>query len=265
MTATTAIAQNVNTISRFLAKRDIAALTKDALQQAYGLQQADLLVLFGGSILHGCTMAGLAYQQGIAKRMMIVGGEGHTTDALRAVIAQRCPAVKTAGQPEAVIIAAYLQQQFGITDCILETQSSNCGNNVRNAWALLQEKGIKANSIIIMQDSSMQLRMDAIFKKVWQPADTSIINFAAYQAELIEQQDSLCFAPNEIEGLWDLATYIRLQMGEIPRLTDNEQGYGPKGKNFLVHIDIPSAVTQAYELLKTQYGLATREANERYK
>jgi len=75
----------------------------------------------------------------------------------------------------------------------------------------------------------------------------------------------LCFAPNEIEGLWDLATYIRLQMGEIPRLTDNEQGYGPKGKNFLVHIDIPSAVTQAYELLKTQYGLATREANERYK
>ena len=69
------------------------------------------------------------------------------------------------------------QQQFGITDCILETQSSNCGNNVRNAWALLQEKGIKANSIIIMQDSSMQLRMDAIFKKVWQPADTSIINF----------------------------------------------------------------------------------------
>lgn len=29
--------------------------------------------------------------------------------------------------------------------------------------------------------------------------------------------------------------YINLPIGEIPRFTDNENGYAPKGKGYIVH------------------------------
>ena len=53
-------------------------------------------------------------------------------------------------------------------------------------------------------------------------------------------------------------------MGEIPRLSDDENGYGPKGANYIVHVDIPENVMIAFEELKTVYGSETREANPLY-
>lgn len=53
-------------------------------------------------------------------------------------------------------------------------------------------------------------------------------------------------------------------MGEIPRLTDNAEGYGPHGKKFICHVDIPENVQEAFELLKTVYGEETRAANPLY-
>ena len=55
--------------------------------------------------------------------------------------------------------------------------------------------------------------------------------------------------------------YVNLLMGEIPRLTDDENGYGPCGKNFIAHVDVPEEVRCAFEQLKTVYGLETRAAN----
>lgn len=53
-------------------------------------------------------------------------------------------------------------------------------------------------------------------------------------------------------------------MGEIPRLTDNAEGYGPNGKKFICHVNIPENVREAFELLKTVYGEETRAANPLY-
>ena len=64
--------------------------------------------------------------------------------------------------------------------------------------------------------------------------------------------------------MWDVDRYINLLMGEIPRLTDNEQGYGPNGKNFLAHVDIPNRVVTAFEDLKPIYGNHIRKANPKY-
>lgn len=61
--------------------------------------------------------------------------------------------------------------------------------------------------------------------------------------------------------MWDVDRYVNLLMGEIPRLMDNENGYGPKGKGFIAHVDIPDAVLAAFEELRTQYGADVREAN----
>lgn len=48
-------------------------------------------------------------------------------------------------------------------------------------------------------------------------------------------------------------------MGEIPRLTDDADGYGPRGKNFIAHVDIPTEVRAVHAALQPVYG--TRAAN----
>ena len=59
--------------------------------------------------------------------------------------------------------------------------------------------------------------------------------------------------------------YINLLMGEIPRLCDNEDGYGPKGRNFITSVDIPGEVLDAFNYLKKYYASYVRVANEKFK
>jgi hypothetical protein len=40
--------------------------------------------------------------------------------------------------------------------------------------------------------------------------------------------------------------FLDLILGEIPRLKDDELGYGPKGKGFISSVEIPSDVLKAY-------------------
>ena len=114
------------------------------------------------------------------------------------------------------------------------------------------------NSIILCQDATMQNRMDAGLRK-YVPEKT-IINYSAYFAEVIPKDEELYYA-KKIHGMWSLERYVNLLMGEIPRLTDNEEGYGPKGKDFIAHIEVPIIVQEAFDELKYVYGAKTREAN----
>ena len=64
--------------------------------------------------------------------------------------------------------------------------------------------------------------------------------------------------------MWDIDRYITLLMGEIPRLADDEDGYGPKGAGYIAHIDIPEDVKNAFLILKQIYGDKVRKANPLY-
>lgn len=105
----------------------------------------------------------------------------------------------------------------------------------------------------------MQLRMDAGLRK-YTGDSVKIINYAPYIATVCEGESGLTYA-EEIHGMWDVDRYIHLLMGEIPRLTDNAGGYGPTGKQFIAHVDIPDNVQSAFDLLRTQYGRQMREAD----
>ena len=65
-----------------------------------------------------------------------------------------------------------------------------------------------------------------------------------------------------VEGLWSVTRYLSLILGELPRLRDDAQGYGPRGKDFIAHVDIPEAVEDAWQQLSTdpqlQDALASR-------
>lgn len=254
------LASRLNTLADFLALRDLSAPTPEALHAALGIRRVDLLILFGGSIVHGCDVAARAFRDGVAKRMMIVGGEGHTTQALRQTLAEACPGLETAGRPEADIIADYLRKAHGLDGLILENQSTHCGNNLSNALALARRLGLPRRHVLMMQDSSMQRRMDATARKVWAEEDSRFVNYAAYRAEIVAGPDGLAFAPNPFRGLWPLDRFIRLIMGEIPRLRDDENGYGPRGKDYLAHVDIPEAVEAAYRALLAEHPEWTRPA-----
>lgn len=65
-------------------------------------------------------------------------------------------------------------------------------------------------------------------------------------------------------GKRDVDRYVNLLMGEITRLTDDANGYGPLGKNFIAHVDIPEEVQHAFEELRKVYGSQIREANPLY-
>lgn len=256
------IANNINTLGDFCGKRDVAELTSEQIYKKYGIAQADVMVLFGGSILCGGDVLAQAMKNNVAKKYVIVGGAGHTTETLRLKMHERFPDIETAGLPEAEIFAKYLKHQYGLEPDFLECKSTNCGNNIAYLLDLLRENKVSFNSIIISQDATMQYRMEAGLRK-YVSNNIIIINYAVYSAKVIVDNCALKYEKN-IWGMWDMNRYISLLMGEIPRLSDDEKGYGPKGKDFIAHVYIPLEVRNAFNELYNKYSELVREANPLY-
>lgn len=256
------IADNINILGKFCGKRDIPALEPSELKVKYGLEQVDIMVLFGGSILTGGDVLAEAMNNKIAKKYVIVGGEGHTTETLRVKMHDEFPEVETNGLPEAKVFAAYLKYKYKLEPDLLECKSTNCGNNITYLLDLLKENNVSFKSIILSQDATMQHRMEAGLRK-YVSKDKIIINYAVYDAEVVVQDERLVFK-QDIWGMWDMERYITLLMGEIPRLLDDVEGYGPNGKGFIGHVEIPTEVKNAFMELKKEYGSFIREANPLY-
>ena len=108
------IAEAINTLGIFCGKRDLPTLTKEELQKKYGIEQADVLVLFGGSILCGGDVLAQAIKENVAKHYLIVGGEGHTTQSLRDRVHAEYPQIETDGLPEAKVFEAYLKEKYDL-------------------------------------------------------------------------------------------------------------------------------------------------------
>jgi len=233
----------INTLSAFLGRRDVPELTQEALRSAYGFSQADVMILFGGSIIAGGDVLAKAMRNSVAKTYVIVGGVGHTTQALRDTVQKLYPDIPTEGKPEAEIFQAYLQYRYKLKADYLETGSTHCGNNITNLLALLEDNAIPCENIILCQDATMQLRMCATLRK-YRP-DLRIINYATYKAQITPD---LAYAES-IPGMWPIDRFVRLLMGEVKRLTDTPEGYGPRGAGFISHTDIPKEVEEAYEAL----------------
>lgn len=255
------IAENINLLGAFLGKRDISDLTPRHLWDKYGIWQADVMVLFGGSILCGGDVLAEGMKQKIAKKYVIVGGAGHTTKALRDRVHKEFPVIETEDLSETEIFSEYIKLRYGLTADYLECHSTNCGNNITYLLDLLKSNHVSYDSMIISQDAAMQYRMEAGLRKY--EKDITIINYAAYSARVIVRHSELGFE-KDIHGMWDMERYISLLLGEIPRLTDDQNGYGPKGKNYIAHVDIPESAANAFTELSAVYSRLVREANPAY-
>nr|WP_242368276.1 YdcF family protein [Lactobacillus intestinalis] len=176
-------------------------------------------------------------------------------------MSQALPNLDLEGLSEAELFQNYLQSKYHLEAELLETKSTNCGNNITYLLELLEKKGIDWQSILLMQDASMMRRISATLKKF--APEKMIIDYATYKAPVTATRDKLGFEA-ELPYMWIMKHYISLLLGEIPRLHDDENGYGPLGKNFIAQVEIPTEVMAAFDYLQEKYPELVRSANPKF-
>jgi hypothetical protein len=160
---------------------------------------------------------------------MLVGGRGHTTDALLAAL-DLDPGDAVS---EAEVMAHWLRDRHGIDDVLLETRSTNCGENLALAERVADRHGLRPRSVALVQDPTMQRRMDAVFRSAWSLGGAVAVNQPG---------------PDSRDA-WPWRRWVDLVIGEVPRLRDDAGGYGPRGRGFLAHVDVPAEVEAAHRAL----------------
>jgi Uncharacterized conserved protein len=241
----------INEISKFLAIRDIPKLNSFELEKVFGIKKVDILVLLGNSITDTIKCASYAYENNLCDRILINGGIGHSTEILRQQVRkdERFKSIQVDNRAEANIFFDIMTKIYKVPEnkIIVENQSTNCGDNALKAVKLLSELQIPYNSLLLIQDPTMQLRTHASFKKHIRNEKVKIINYSPFIPEVNED---LKLINRDVDGIWEEKRFLELIMGEIPRLKDDVKGYGPCGKNFIAHVEVPSEIEEYYNRLK---------------
>ncbi|MEJ5118922.1 YdcF family protein [Gluconobacter cerinus] len=248
----------VNAISAFLAL--------DNMPQP-GSPPVDLVIHAGNAILETAHAACKAAFDANCP-LLFSGGIGHSTALLVETVRAEnlLPEVYLKERSEAEIFGALASEvwKFPREKLILETSSTNCGENATFTKIRLRELGLELRTAILFQDPTMQLRTFVTFQKAWQEAScTTVFHSCPTFVPRLEMRDGIVtYAADLPSGLWSSERFMSLIMGEIPRLRDNENGYGPRGRGFIPHVVIPSEIETAYqhvhELLKNHENAKDR-------
>lgn len=233
----------INTVARFLALDDLGAGDK------HNAPTFDLVVLAGNAMLW--TLEGAvkkARTSGVP--LLISGGIGHSTGLLAtAVDAHPVYRKALASQTsEARLLGDIAAMFLGLDQSrlLLEDASTNCGENALFSRRYLERIGLASHSILLVQDPLMQRRTDASFRQAW--ADTicpAIVNWPVQVPRIGYRNGRIDYLQSPNSRKWAAERFMSLLTGEIRRLTDDENGYGPRGKGFLPHVDIPDDVASA--------------------
>lgn len=234
----------VQIIAEFLACRDVERLDLPSVQNYFHGKTADAVLVFGNDLPQAADTGCRAWKEGLGPWLLFCGGIGHSTKLLRERMEreERYRECRKEGS-EAELFAQIAVRIHGIPSdrLLLDTSSSNCGENAQNAAEKLKERGIPMERLILIQDPLMQRRSSMSLRETV-PAGTEILNFAPF---LPRWEDVL----NPGSGVWGRERFLELLLGEIRRLRDDEHGYGPKGAGFIGHADIPEEVEAAWEWL----------------
>lgn len=241
----------VNTLGRWLAQNEFEGKPLPA--------QADCIVLAGNAVI---PTIDAACELAAARKtpLLISGGIGHSTPFLYAAIARhsRYNKVRTTGRTEAAIIGDIARQFWKIPaeKLLLEERSTNCGENARFSWALIRERSLAAKTLVVVQDPTMQRRTMATFAHVLANISDEMrcVSYPGFTPGLENSSHGLSFQPKR-EGLWPIDRYLSLIPGELARLRDDDQGYGPNGRNFIAHVDIPDEIVRAWQVMQADETL----------
>lgn len=271
---------DINLLSRFLSD-----LQSDPLTTGY---KTDTIVICASSVLHGAEtiFRRLANGSLIANTLVLCGGVGHSTQLIWDAVARHTEYSTLTngvqGKSEARVLELLLNRFFDISGIrargcrvLIEDHSTNCGANAAETRRVLEAADgtlLVPKEIMIVQDPTMSLRTRASFEKVYEHAldRPTLISFPVFVPSVeipTEQQytrsnateaehSQVIFQASEVprEQLWDMTRFIELLVGEIPRLRDDENGYGPRGRNFIAHVDVPRKVDEAWHRVRNRFG-----------
>lgn len=242
----------INTMGQWLARNDF---TNSPL-----VDDAEFIVLAGNAVIPtidaACQLAALS-----GAPLLITGGIGHSTTFLYGAIAEhpRYNKIPTTGRAEAAIIKDIAIEFWNIPEqkVFSEEASTNCGENARFTQRFMCERGQVPPWAILIQDPTMQRRTIASFERAWRDEahKPQWRSWPGIIPTVCRCEATTRFSSDE-KGLWPIGRYIALILGEIPRLRDDAQGYGPKGRDFITHVEIPEQVMAAWCLLQNDAALA---------
>lgn len=240
----------VNTLCNYLAMRDIMELSM--MKASTGIHKADVTLVLGSDLPYLPEYASGIFKQGLTRYLVFCGGVGHSTMNLkRKVSAIMRQSIEELPDSEAELYAYLALKHYHIPEdvIILEKDSTNTMENIRNAMQILEQQGIRHDSILLLQDPLLQRRsyvtaLDLI------PEQNTLISYAPFVPSVDEKGTILPVIPY----LWEEKRFYELILGEIVRLRDDENGYGPKGTGFLRHVDIPDEVEKAYQISAAEFA-----------
>ncbi|WP_407832288.1 YdcF family protein [Vibrio rotiferianus] len=201
----------------------------DYMQLNQELTPTDCLFVMCSNDLRVAEYAAKLYHQNLAPLIIFSGGEGRFTDGLfdKSEAETFAEIAKLAGVPNEAIL--------------VETKSSNSGENVRFTEQLLREKEIKCESLILVQKPFMERRAIATFEKQWQSpySQLQVTSTAHPFFEYINEEMTLMMV---LEALMEDFSRVKT--------------YPEKG--FQTEQEIPAHVESSYQALreKFEFGLA---------
>jgi uncharacterized SAM-binding protein YcdF (DUF218 family) len=213
----------VNTVGEWLAQDDV---------EREAAQNVDFVVLAGNAVIPTIDAAcRFAAAQNVP--LLISGGIGHSTSFLYAGIAHhpRYHVIATTGRAEASILADVARQFWQVPpeNIRVDDQSTNCGENARFSWNMMKQQLPQAEHVLVVQDPTMQRRTMATFVRVCRDEPVS--------PQWVSHPDLSRSCKTAIRG-WCSAGWRRrvacrtlfvAGAGELPRLFDDANGYGPAG------------------------------------
>src|SRR6266536_2544748 len=235
--------QDINRVSRFVAHEQISDLST--------CQSFDCIVLCASAIFHCAetVFSALQARPNLTKTLILCGGISHSTpflyDAVAGNARYRSVAEEVRGLPESRVLYKIFERFFNGADIaksgvrvLIEDKSTNCGANAIESRKVLESHGTPMpKSMLIVQDPTMSARTYASFLKAFaglEPTPKFTI-CPTFVPEMQVRDGKLVYATPNVasEELWDVKRFCGLIMGEIPRLRDDRDGYGPSGKGFI--------------------------------
>lgn len=202
--------------------RELAERLWDYHHMNHSLERSEIILVLCS---HDTAVAGRGarlYLEGWAPLLVFSGGLGVITKNLWS-------------EPEAELFAS-IAREMGVPGerILVETRSTNTGENVQFTKRLLAERGIEPRSLILVQKPYMERRTFATFKRYWPGPRVCVTSPQVSFEEYLAEYSNRALTEDDVVGI---------MVGDLQRI----RLYPEKG--FQIPQEIPADVWAAFEEL----------------
>ncbi|MGM0217700.1 ElyC/SanA/YdcF family protein [Enterococcus sp. AZ126] len=213
----------------------------------------DLAILAGNSLPYLADELVQLFENKTAPLFMLVGGIGHATPFLQKNFKNM--GIKVNDVSETEMYLEYFKQKYNLDETLFltESTSTNSGENALFSLNKVKSIGLNPKKVLLLEDPILQRRIKATFEKEWQQTTAVFTNYVPIVPYVKAVNEEIIFEEDRLNGLWSRDYFLSLVLGEIPRLRNDENGYGPEGSNYIGAIEIPEKVDRSYDALCQVY------------